>query len=281
MNLPATLPEFRSIDITGYTRTEVKDQPQPMLIWAEIEALVIDPRYQRDITPKGKSAIMRMARDWDWRKYQPILVAPTFGGKMAVVDGQHRAHAAAVAGLTKLPAMTVAMTLAEQASGFTAVNRDRVTVDALSIYRAALAAGDPDAIAIRTAVEAAGVRVATSTPSALAKKPRIIYAIGLLKRMTKNGEAEAITAGLCAITQSSAADELDSYSGTVLAVWLGALATNQRFLSLDLPQLFDSFDILGAIDGARIKSRQTGESARAIVTQQVIETLTRAKEAAA
>lgn len=281
MNLPAPRPEFRAIDTTGYKPAEVKDQPQPMMIWADIDQLVIDPRYQRDITPKGKAAIQRIANAWDWRKYQPILVAPTDGGKLAVVDGQHRAHAAAVAGLSHIPAMTVAMTLAEQAAGFTAVNRDRVGVDPLSIFRAELAAGIAWAVKAEQVVTQAGCRMARSNPSAPNRKPRVIYFTGLIRKMIANGEAEAITPGLRAITLSASADDLRAYSGAQLAIWLPALATNQRFLTLDLPAIYDTLDIDAMMDEARIKTRQTGGSARSMVTAQVIEMLTQAKEARA
>lgn len=261
------------IDLTGFKRATLRDQPQPMLIWARIDQLVIDRRYQRTLTPKGRGAIQRIANEWDWRKYQPILVAPANGGTLAVVDGQHRAHAAALAGLEAIPAMTVAMTLQEQAAGFAAVNRDRVTISIHQIYRAELAAGTDWAIACRDAVHAAGCSLATYTPNNSTKKPGIVYAVGLVRRMVKNGEGEAITNGLRAIRQSRQSDTLRPYDGGVLAPWLTAVAKNQRFASLPLADLFDSIDIDTLTDVARIRARQTGDSARSIVTQRIVDHL--------
>lgn len=262
-----------AIDLTGFKRAHLRDQPQPMLIWASLDQLVIDRRYQRGLTAKGRGAIQRIANDWDWTKYQPILVAPAEGGRMAVVDGQHRAHAAALVGLEAIPAMTVPMTPKQQAAGFAAVNRDRVGINLNQIYRAELAAGTGWAVRARDAVAEGGCELATAHPSAINRQPRVIYGISLIRRMVEHGEAAAVTAGLRAITQSDQRDDLAAYANQVLTPWLGALAQNQRFLSLDLPSHFDAFDILTMLDEARIKARQTGQNSRQIVTSEIVETL--------
>lgn len=266
-------PGLEKIDLKGFKPAELQDQPQPMMIWAKIDDLVIDRRYQRAITAKGKSAIQRIAHNFDWRKYQPILVAPAQGGKFAVVDGQHRAHAAALCGIEQIPAMTVPMTPKEQAAGFAAINRDRISIDNLSIYRAELHAGAEWAVTLKATVEAAGCTVATSMPSSIKKKPRVIYAVSLIRKMIETGEGEAVTAGLQAITQSDGCEELENYSGPVISVWLRALATNQRFLSLDLASAFDEIDIVNILDQSKIKARQTGQSGRHLAIQSVIDHL--------
>lgn len=262
-----------AIDIAGFTPAELTDQPQPMLIWAKIEDLVIDRRYQRNITVAGRRAIQRIANEFDWRKYQPILVAPHQGGKLAVVDGQHRAHAAALCGITELPAMTVPMTLTEQAAGFAAINRDRISIDALAIYRAELAAGTEWAAECRAVVEAAGCHLATAKPSAKNKTPGMVYSISLIRKMVAAGEGVAVTAGLRAICESAQRAEIESYGGPVLSVWLKALATNQRFLQLNLADAFDEVDIIFELDNAKIKARATGQAARTIAIAAIVSRL--------
>jgi len=262
-----------AIDLTGFKRADLRDQPLPMLIWAQIDQLVIDRRYQRSLTGKGRGAIQRIADAWDWTKYQPILIAPAEGGKMAVVDGQHRAHAAALVGLEKLPAMTVPMTPQQQAAGLAAVNRDRISISVNQIYRAELAAGTGWAIACRDAVTAADCTLATSNPSSATKKPGVIYGVSLIRRMVTNGEAVAVTTGLRAVRTSQQRNAVEAYSGAVLTPWLTAIARHQRFLRLDLASHFDAFDIPSMLDAARITARQTGSSARAIVTDEIADTL--------
>lgn len=272
---------LETIDVTGFKAAVLADQPQPMMIWAELSDLVIDRRYQRNITAAGRSAIQRIANGFDWRKYQPILVAPTEGGKLAVVDGQHRAHAAALCGIEKLPAMTVPMTPTQQAAGFAAINRDRIRMDAHMIYRAELAAGTQWALDCKSTLEAANCELATSNSSTTNKRPGVVYAVNLIRKMVQNGEAEAITAGLRAIRESESGDHIESYGGPILSIWLPAIAMNQRFMSLDLASIFDSIDILTMCDDARIVSRQTGAPAKSIVLSKVVAVLAEQKALAA
>ncbi|MDA3857272.1 MAG: ParB/Srx family N-terminal domain-containing protein, partial [Roseovarius sp.] len=218
--------------MAGFKPAVLRDQPQPMLIWVKLDELVIDHRYQRDITLPGRKAIQRIADWFDWKKYQPILVAPSEGGRMAVVDGQHRTHAAALIGIEAIPAMTVPMTPAEQAEGLVSINRDRIRMSVHNTYRAELAAGAEWAILAKAAVEAGGCALATSNPSGATKKPGTVFAINLVRKMVMNGEAEVVTQGLRAIRTSESGSRVESYGGPVLAVWFSALAQNQRFLTL-------------------------------------------------
>ncbi|MDG4650081.1 ParB/RepB/Spo0J family partition protein [Roseibacterium sp. SDUM158017] len=278
---------FAPIDLTGYKPATFRDQPGPILIWAEVADLVIDRTYQRNVTTNGKRAIQRIADDFDWTRFEPILVAPIEDGKLAVVDGQHRAHAAALAGLTKIPAMSVPMTRIQQARGFAAINRDRIRLSSWQIYRAELAAGTGWATTCRDAVEAAGCTLATSNPTATQKKPGVIYAVGLIRRMIEAGEAEAVTVGLAAIRESQAgADEGDVYnlpawSGATLAVWLPAIASNQRFMRLDLATTFDAIDFEALADRCKVLSRAQGVPARRLAQEEVVEALRSAMQEAA
>lgn len=272
---------MRHIDLTGFQRAELRDQQPPMMIWARIDQLVIDERYQRGLTAKGRGAIQRMANAWDWRKFQPILVTPAEGGRFAVVDGQHRAHAAALVGLEEIPAMTVSMTLQEQAAGFAAVNRDRVTISLPQIYRAELAAGTPWALACRDAVQAAGCQLATYIPSSALRRPAVVYSVGLIRRMVEAGEGAAVTTGLAAIRESEQGEDVSAYEGAALCVWLAAIARDQRFMRLPLPGLFDSIDVHYRIEIGRIEARTHGGSPRAHATDAVTAHLRRALDLAA
>lgn len=264
---------LEQIDISGFKPAELMDQPQPMMIWASLSDLVIDRQYQRSITSAGRAAIQRIADGFDWRKYQPILVAPTDGGRMAIVDGQHRAHAALLCGIKKLPAMTVAMTPREQAAGFAAINRDRISMNPLSIYRAELAAGSDWAQQVKMAVEEAGCVIATSSPSQKNKRPKTIYAVSLIRRMIASGEAAAVTTGLRAIADSAMQDDVGSYNGMTLAIWLGAISSDQRFAKLDLSAMFEAIDFDTLQDACRARSRVSGTPAKKIATDHLVSRL--------
>lgn len=268
-------PDLHQVDVSGFKPVDYSEQAEPVLRFVDIDSLVIDRSYQRDITGAGRRAIQRIAENFDWSKFQPILCAPLPGGRLAIVDGQHRAHAASLVGLANVPAMIVEMSREKAALGFTAVNRDKIGIDLPAIYRAELAAGVEWAVDAERFVRLAGCVLATSNASSLSKKPGSIYCTGLIRKMVKNGEGEAVQAGLAAIRKGELRDEVRSYDGAILAIWLPALALNQRFLKLDLTEIFDGFDFDDQIDRARLKSRQTGESARSIVMADLISELRR------
>lgn len=272
--------ELRAIDASGFRPAVVLDQPAPQLLWVALADLVIDDQYQRAITANGRALIQRIADGWDWRKFQPILVAPTLDGRLAVVDGQHRAHAAVVAGLERLPALCVAMTPVEQAAGFAAVNRDRIKLDSFAIYRAELAAGVDWAVRAKEAVEAGGCRLMTCLWSTGQKKPGMVFAIGLMRRMVAAGEDFAIQVGLRAIRDSAAGAEAAAYDGRILNLWLPALAQNQTYLRLPLAAIYDDIDWDDWIDAATLRARRIGKGARPLLIEQVVDRLQQARAAA-
>ena len=270
---------FAQIDLEGYRPAALTDQPAPSLTWVPIDQLVIDRAYQRDITRAGRRAVQRIANGFDWTKFGAVQLAPLEGGKFAIVDGQHRAHAAALVGLETIPALITPMSARQQAAGFAAMNRDRIKVGQLQIYRAELAAGAPWATACRDAVAAADCTLVTSKYSQAQKKPGQVFAIGLIRRMIANGEA--VTAGLSAIRRSIQGAAVEAYGGNTLNLWLPALARNQQFLRLPLPRIFDSIDMESVTDDARQRARQAGQAARPLAIEAVTDTLRTALRSAA
>lgn len=260
--------EFRLIDIEGFTPAELPEQPAPQLLTVQLEQLVIDTRYQRSLSIAGRRSIQKIANFWDWKKYQPISIAPTNDGRFAVVDGQHRAHAAAVVGLATLPAYVVPMTPQEQAEAFTSVNTTRTRVPAAALFKAQLAAGHPAALAEAAAVEAAGCRLMTYTPSAAQRRPGDVFTYALIRSMVANGEAEAVTTGLRAIRESEQGNVPSGnlnegtrvYDSLVLKAWLPAVASSQLFLRLPLSDVFDQIDWDEERSNASRRARQLGGS---------------------
>lgn len=271
---------FRAIDTAGFAPATVADQQGPVLLWVPLADLVIDERYQRALTGPGRRMIQRMADGWDWRLYQPILIAATGDGRHAVVDGQHRAHAAAVAGLATLPAMVVPMTPVEQARAFVGVNRERIKLDGASVFRAELAAGQELAVEADRAVREAGCRLMTFARSSMQRRVGEVYTHRLILAMVGRGEGAAVTAGLRAIRDSEAgrieqggAAGVRVYDAPVLVPWLAAVATSQRFLSLPLAALFDAIEWDGEIDACQRWCRMNGGAARAELTARVVKRL--------
>jgi hypothetical protein len=265
---------FRAIDLSGFTPATLRDQPAPRLEWVAVADLVIDARYQRDLTKPGRRLIQRIANNFDWAKFSPINVAPVAGGKFAVVDGQHRAHALALIGEERAPAYVVPMTPVQQAAAFRAVNSQRKRMELVDTFRAALAEGDDVAVRADAAVTAAGCVLMRAMPSSARRRPGQVFTHALIQRMVREGRDEVVTAALRAVAQSDAGQEdfeggkghgLRVWDQCVLAIWLPLLASNQRFLGLPLASVFDEIPWLEWIetDRSRAKLDRTGPSAKA------------------
>lgn len=141
-------------------------QPQrgtmPVLQFCMVDQLLVDPLYQREIdTRQSHTLINRIARGWDWRLYQPLVVARRTDGSLYVVDGQHRHAAARIRGdIVQLPCVVTDYgDPRAEASAFVELNQQRKPLSKLNLFKAALASQDADALAIDAIVTRAGMRI--------------------------------------------------------------------------------------------------------------------------
>lgn len=167
----------------------------PRLDWLAIDALVIDPTYQRDITYVGRKNVRRIASGFDWAMFAPVVVAPAGGNKFAIVDGQHRTTAAKLCGLDRVPCIIVDADLALQAKAFATINRNVTRIQSVHLYHAALAAGEPQALRVADICKRAGLTVVRN-PTALGdlKPGEISFASALGKTVARFGDEISIMA---------------------------------------------------------------------------------------
>lgn len=132
---------------------------KPQLRWIAIECLRVDAAYQREITLASSKNVVKIAREFDWAMFAPCIVVEEKKGVYLVIDGQHRATAAALRGIRDVPCQIVVADRAKQAAAFTAINANVTRMLAIHIYHARLAAGDQATIAFSQALEAGGVAV--------------------------------------------------------------------------------------------------------------------------
>lgn len=250
--------DLRAIDISREAPVVPADQPAPALLWVPVSELRVDGAYQRPLGRENWTHIRKIAAEFHWSRFGALQVAPLPGGGYAVVDGQHRAHAAAICGFDSVPALVVPMDRAEQARAFARVNGAVVKITPLQIYRAALAAGEDWAVGARGAVEAAGCVLMTFNKSAEQKKPGEVFAVGLIRRMVEAGEAEAVTLGLGALRRSSEGQFAEMWSSAVLGPWLGVLASSVRLMRADL----DGFLARVELGELQHRARQSYAAAR-------------------
>lgn len=249
---------FRKIDIGKRVRQPQPSGDAPEMIMVPIRSLLINDAYQRAITGQhGWKHIEAIAANFDWALFVPVVVAPV-GDGFALIDGQHRAHAAYLAGYDDIPAISVEMSPTEQARAFAAINTQVTRMSSLNVYKAALAAREPWALDADCAVSNAGCRLMTFNKSTTDKRPGEVYAVTLIQKHIKAEEAEVVTACLAAIRKSDDVGVCEYYHNAVLKGFFEAVSSNVQFLrKLDLVEFCRQNDLLEIHEDAGKESAQS------------------------
>lgn len=219
--------DLRPIDTSGIAFTQSPPEDlgaAPALEWLPIDRLLLDDSYQRPLLPSNWTAIRKIAANFSWARFQPIVVSPVEGGRYAVVDGQHRAHAAKLIGIESLPAMSCHLSRAEQASAFSWINGNTTAITPFHVYKAALAAREPWAMDCRTAVEEAGCKLMTYNKTTAQKKGGEVYCLALIREHVDAGRAAVVTEGLRALRSGPEADDPLPFAASFLRPWLRAIS---------------------------------------------------------
>ena len=222
---------LRAVDVSDRDPVTPASQPAPQLMWVEIADLVIDDRYQRPLNDGNWKVIRRIASEFRWSRFSPVLIAPVEGGKYAIIDGQHRAHAAALCRFEKIPAMVALVAPEEQALAFIEINTRQIRVGTHAVYRAALTAGEEWAVACHDAVKAAGCTLMTrNNIKQKDKLPGQVFCVGLIRRLVETGKARAVTDGLAALMEYDPTATAN-FSDMLLNPWLNAVAQSEGDVS--------------------------------------------------
>ena len=143
--------------------------------------LVVDAHYQRAMSAKGRGTVALIIAEFDWLRFGAISVARR-GGKLAVIDGQHRAVAAAALGIPSVPAM-VAIGDPAEAATFVAINNVRTAVTPVDKFRAKVAAGDTAAVELSDLLT--GLDINTDVLPGVPLRPRQTRSISALYKLIK------------------------------------------------------------------------------------------------
>lgn len=249
---------MRIVDIGQEKRVTPAEQRVPDMAWIGIEHLVIDDDYQRPLLPGNWRMIRKIAENFSWGKFTPVIVAPVGGGKYAIIDGQNRSHAAKICGFTKVPAMIVELPQAEQASAFSWINGNTTRITGFHIYKAALAAREDWAVRSDKAVAAARCRLMTFNSSTANKKSGEIYALALVRQLVEKGRDDGVTAALGALRAYDSQDRrVALYSAIILRPWMAAVCHSKAFADLDLLDALKRYDPFRVISNVE-KMRKEG-----------------------
>ena len=237
--------------------------PKPEFKWLPLDALVIDGGYQRGISRLGQSVIRRIVEQFEWRRFQPLTVAPQEDGAFAVADGQHRAIAAMIHPLVdEVPCFIIdAPEIRDQARAFSAVNRNRTNVTMLQLYFAELAAGDPDALHIKDICDQAGIGI-QRTPTPHGAKPLHTTAITTLRKLLHSHGDGPVLEALRAIAEAFP-EERDQFRGQIVAALTYLVAsyrTHEAYSYERLVERLQDIDLLDSLAAARDYKKHFGGS---------------------
>ena len=135
----------------------------PQLMWLKIADLVVDESYQREIAEQGRRKVRKIAAEFDWDFFAPVIVSPVAGGRYAIVDGQHRTSGALLAGHESVPCTVILCDRRKQALAFDTINGNVTRVSLAQRFRALVAAGDEEALRLDALLARAGVRLRVSS----------------------------------------------------------------------------------------------------------------------
>jgi hypothetical protein len=199
------------------------------LAWIALDKLFIDKSYQRDVGANGRINIRKIAEDFAWHLFSPLIVAPREGGKFAVIDGQHRAIGARVhGGIDELPCLVLHCSREDEARAFAVINGNVTKVTAQYLFRARLRSGDVFAIAAQRAAENAGVRILCTTASAAAVKFNETQACSTIEAAFKSHGEEILTAALSLIMLASKG-ERGTLRSSAIAAFCDVLRDNPKW----------------------------------------------------
>ena len=243
-----------------------------------VARLRIDPAYQRRTSDRSRATIKRIAETFDWRRFGAVVVAEIADG-FAVIDGQHRAIAAARRGVTHVPAVVVAGDVAAQADAFVGINSARTSVPTVDKFRARVAAGEADAIALAEML--AEIEVTYDLPPGRVPGPRETVAISRLQKLVRQHGIGLVQTTIETLVKAfpDQANVLTAFALEVTCVALDRHLTaepNTFWLDMTLPSI--DFEDLGR--DALTASRTIGGTRVEAAVQAVLREVKRTRRAA-
>ena len=252
--------QLRSIDVQDFAGVSWGEQvgPAPQMQWIELTQLRIDDSYQRGIRSSGRKQIRAIAEQFRWTHFAPVIVAPIEGGLFAIIDGQHRSHAARLRGIKSVPCMVVQADGTEQARAFSAVNMQQTAVRPPAVHKARLAAGDVTAMRLAAICEEAGVRIVDNTPANRMKRGETV-AVMALYNMERLYERATVVAALSAIVQVGEGN-IGMLKVEPIAAYCDVFARRQDFRADERAlDVLDGFDLSQAFARMMTAPREPGQ----------------------
>ena len=247
-----------------------------MLQWIKIADLLVDESYQRPILGKGRNNVHRIAREFSWACFAPVVVAPVEGGKFTIIDGQHRTTAAALAGFDTVPCQVVIAAQKEQAAAFKAINGITTPISRMALHAAALVAQEPWAVELTQVCAAAGVDLLRYPIPLENQRPGQTMAVGALSKCLKQYGPETVITALQCVTETSN-NRPGALTARLIKAICEVLDTNKgwRDAGLSLLEAFDHIDLESIQSSAGLQAATQGTSRLAAIANLIRDELKR------
>jgi hypothetical protein len=215
------------------------DEPlgrMPVLQFCKPIELRVDPTYQRDIASEGSQALIRkLAVKWNWDLCQPLVVARRrdFVDRLFVIDGQHRLAAAKLRGdIPALPCVIVDYDSTEaEAASFVTLNQQRRPLSKLDLFKAAVASGDAEAVAVARTMAEAGLTIAPHG-NPISWKPGMVSNIGGLQASYRVLGPKVAARAMAALATAWPGQVLQ-YAGTIYPGLVAVMADEVKLPGFD------------------------------------------------
>jgi hypothetical protein len=249
--------------------------PAPQLVWLPIASLMVDETYQRALTAVGRRNVRAIAEAFRWSAFSPVIVSPVVGGRYAIVDGQHRTMAAALCGIEAVPCQVIVAGRDEQAEAFRQINGNTTRVHSMHLFHAAVAAGDPRAVATMDVARRAGVTILRSPTRLTDQKRGQTCAWHTIQRLIALHGPDLTVEALRAIARPAQA-ERGMLVPTVMRAVAEVLAERWRHHPPEaLLGALDRINLIRELGRAEQLARDTGSPVAPILTRLVLGRLDR------
>ena len=156
--------------------------------------VLVDDRFQRNLSERSVDLIRRIIAEFDWRRWRPPVCCWTDDG-LTAIDGQHDLVAAmSHPFVDKVPVMIVeAESLQDRASMLIGINADRLAVTKQQMHVAAVVAGDVAATKTQALCDRLGIRVLKACPNSRKKYGvrDTVAVAGISALIQRHGEQQA------------------------------------------------------------------------------------------
>jgi hypothetical protein len=197
--------------------------------------------------------VARIAQAFRWSCFAPVIVSPISGGLFAIIDGQHRATAAAACGIEAVPCQIIIADVAEQAQAFKAINGAVTKIARTAIHAAAVAAGDPQALALDEACRTGGVTLLRYNKAAWEQKPGQTHAVRACGACLEKYGRDVLVTALQCVTETSN-NEPGMLTGPLIKALCEVLGSNAAWRDAGeaLLRVFDDISLESANDAAAL-----------------------------